>query len=466
MLSIKGTAYGRRAHPLPLGEFFQRYQEQDRLRRLTRVYALAFDVQPADGFVGVINTATVTVSGAVPGSTVTLTPATGAATSGNTAVANGSGVATFSALVLDTYAAAQTLTASAPGAVDAVSDAFVVAGGAQSQASIYDMALAMAAWPDTTPLAGDSLAINGASLGSYDWRKVAGNQTVSAFDSADWFTTTEDSRCAFVVVDGDLTINSGQTFRPAKRKLFTVLYVTGTLTVDGEISMSARGANHGAAAGNVAGADIRIFTGTAGGIANPQVPAAGGAGGVSVTYVGSPGSAGTNGGTGGGGSGAKQASDDLPGSGAAGTSFSGGAGAGAACAGGGGTPPESDDATPNGGAGSAGVGYFRQAGGGAGNPGGAGSAGGSAGGTGIGGVLIVICETLAGAGAISAAGVAGGDSAHGSGGGSGGGSVTILYGADSSTITPTAAGGAAGTAGNHSGGAGGAGTARKLEIGA
>lgn len=85
---------------------------------------LAFGTQPDDGFVGVA-LGTITVTGARPGATVTLTPATGSAT-GNTATANGSGVASFAALVLDTYAAAQTLTASAPGATDAVSDSFEV----------------------------------------------------------------------------------------------------------------------------------------------------------------------------------------------------------------------------------------------------------------------------------------------------------------------------------------------------
>lgn len=88
-----------------------------------RTYSLAFGTAPANGFVGVALDA-FTITGAVPGSTVTVTPATGAATSGNTATANASGVATFSALVLDTYAAAQTLTASSPGAVAVESDAF------------------------------------------------------------------------------------------------------------------------------------------------------------------------------------------------------------------------------------------------------------------------------------------------------------------------------------------------------
>lgn len=90
-----------------------------------KTFLLAFGAQPDDGFVGVATVAAITVTGAPPGSTVTLTPATGGA-SGNTAVSDGSGTASFAALVLDTYAAAQTLTASAPGAVAAVSDAFSV----------------------------------------------------------------------------------------------------------------------------------------------------------------------------------------------------------------------------------------------------------------------------------------------------------------------------------------------------
>ena len=87
-------------------------------------------------------------------------------------------------------------------------------------------------------------------------------------------------------MNGNLTINSGQTFIPSVRKLFTVLYVTGNLVVNGSISMTGRGANHsgtGSSGGATTAVDIRIGTGTFSAVVNPQIPAAGVAVGVSVS---------------------------------------------------------------------------------------------------------------------------------------------------------------------------------------
>jgi hypothetical protein len=356
----------------------------------------------------------------------------------------------------------------------------------------------------TTPTSGGTLSVNGVSFGSYDYSVKSGNQTVSSFTNSDWFTTTEDTRSSLIVVKGDLTINSGQTFTPSNRKLFTCIYVTGTLTVNGSISMTARGANH-SGTGNSGGATtagaIRLHTGTFSSVTNPQIPSSGGSGanGVSpaalnVGVGGATGTSGSAGGTGGGGSGASwQRNTTAPtfsGNASAGTSFSGGSGTGGA--GQDQTYPSGtrvgDNAIPNGGAGGDALAFEpahgggSDAAGGAGNPGGLGrtAAGGTPnqlkpannGGAGTGGVLIVFCNTLAGSGTISANGVSGGSATvldGPAGGGSGGGSVTVFYQSDSSSVTIQANGGPGGSSPNAngfntSGGAGGAGTARKLAL--
>lgn len=342
-------------------------------------------------------------------------------------------------------------------------------GGNQSYGSLQLMGsdIANNYYDQTGPSAGGTLTINSVSLGSYDFTVKNGNQTVSSFTTGDWFTTTKDTRSAIIVVNGNLTINSGQTFIPSVRKLFTMIYVKGNLTVNGSISMSARGSNHngtGDSGGSTSAGAIRLATGTFSGVSNPEVPAAGGAGGSSTTSSsGNAGSAGTNGGTGGGASGGTN-SNGPSGGGAAGTSFSGGAG-------GGGTesPSGGQAATANGGAGgcgrSANGGY--PAGGGAGNLGGYGGNGGNTlcnyndptanGQDGTGGVLVIFCTgTFSGSGSVVAAGANGGTGSGANGGGSGGGSITVFYGSDSGP-TPSASGGS-------NGGGGGAGTARKLAL--
>lgn len=311
----------------------------------------------------------------------------------------------------------------------------------------------------TTPLAGGALTINEEPVGSYDY-KVSGTTTISSFSTSEWFTSTEDTRSSWIIINGNLTINSGQTVIPSVRKLFTVIYVTGNLVVNGSISMRGRGANHsgtGNSGGATTEANIRIGTGTFGAVVNPQVPATGAEGGAVRTTTGANnGTAGTVGGSGGGGSG-YAFSGGTAGSGARGTSFSGGSGGGGAYGGTG------TNAVSNGGAGGNGS---QQTGslvtGGAGNPGGTLKSG--AGGDGTGGTLIVIVEgSLSGTGTISVNGI---DSTRFSGtvpgGGSGAGSLTVLFGTNpSSAVTVTATGGS-----GLSGGNGGNGTARKLALGA
>ena len=155
----------------------------------------------------------------------------------------------------------------------------VYPGGNQSYGSLQLMGADIADnyFSQTGPSAGGTLTINSVALGSYDFTVKNGNQTVSSFSTGDWFTSTKDTRSAIIVVNGNLTINSGQTFIPSVRKLFTMIYVKGNLTVNGSISMSARGSNHngsGDSGGATTAGAIRLATGTFSGVSNPQVPAA------------------------------------------------------------------------------------------------------------------------------------------------------------------------------------------------
>jgi len=341
----------------------------------------------------------------------------------------------------------------------------VFPGGNQSQSSIYVLSENMVtALNMSTPSYGGVLTINGISLGNYEYVVKQGSQTISAFTASDWFSTTYDTLSSFCVVNGNLTINSGQTFIPPVRKLFTVLFVNGNLTLNGSVSMTARGANH-SGSGNSGGAttagSILIKSGTHSGVVDPQIPAAGAAGGAGS---GGTGPVATGGATGGGGGGGRSGRNG----GAAGTSFSGGSGGGGDHDGGNSPAPTANGG--KGGDGSAVNGTTSNAGG-AGNPGGTGIYAGAAnGGDGTGGILIIIVKgTLSGSGTVVAEGSAGGNGGSSNsygvgGGGSGGGSITILSQADTSTITPSAAGGAGGGGKSNSGGSGGQGTARKLVL--
>ena len=310
-----------------------------------------------------------------------------------------------------------------------------------SYSSFEEVGKAMAVTATTSLTQNISTNINSTSIGNWDY-VIRDAETISSFSSATYFSGTTDTRGTFVTWKGDLTINSGQTFQPSGRKLWTVLYVDGDLTLNGGISMSQRGANHS----GTSAAAMRIVDGTYSSVSNAQVPAAGGA---QQTSNGSTGNSGTSGGTGGGGAGySGDPGRALGGYGAAGTSFTGGSG-------GGGVDGCTSHATANGGRGGNGCG--ERAGAGAGNPGGSGHAA-SNGGAGTGGVLIVICTgTITGGGTMTATGANGSCwSGSRSGGGSGGGSVTALVNTNSWSGTITANGGTS-CQGN-----GGSGTARIL----
>ena len=126
-----------------------------------------------------------------------------------------------------------------------------------------------------SPTAGGTLTLNGQNCGSYDYVLKRSDITLSSTPtSSDWFTSTKDTRSAIIGVAGNLTINSAAFLRPPDRKLFMAIYVDGDLTLNSTscISMTARGANH-SGAGNSGGAsvarEIRLATGTFGGVSNP-----------------------------------------------------------------------------------------------------------------------------------------------------------------------------------------------------
>jgi hypothetical protein len=320
----------------------------------------------------------------------------------------------------------------------------------------------------------------------------------------------------------NLTINAGHTLTTQNRCRGLLVYVAGDCTINGTLSMTARGAAvdptaSGSSDGNpVNSAGVTFWRRTASGtavfVANGTfgcgtaavtaeanqvsssgdatlftIQRAGAAGGATQNTgpnSGYPGNAGGNGSTGqsgGGGSGAGSGRADglgNGGAGGAGTCFSGGSGGGAG----------SNDSAPfnpthgapgaaNGGAGGdAGspIGANRASSGGAGNPAGAnevtsGSVSGS--GEGTGGLLILLVRgnlTVGASGVISANGVQAGAPSGASvddsaGGSSGGGNVVVLYGgALSNSGSLQADGGASATASgaglNVSGGAGGDGS--------
>lgn len=349
-----------------------------------------------------------------------------------------------------------------------------------SGASILAFARTLAAaFPSGTvaPTGGGALTINGLSAGSYEYAIRPGETVSSSWNEANYFSSTEDSVSSWIIFNGNVTVDasftSGAPLRPTKRKLFTVVYVTGNLTMNGVLSMTARGANHSA----TPAINIRLANGsysqtspTVVTITDPQIPASGGAGAASRSTTGAnTGTAGSSGGTGGGGGGYFFSSPvgSSVGTGSAGTCFSGGSGSGSTYVS---QVRSSENAGSNGGTGSAGANPDAQIGsGGAGNPGGLGYWIGASppsylyptinGESGTGGVLIVIVEgtlssSVGGATRFTANGSNGGTLGGVSGGGSGGGSVNIFY------KTLGTAPGITASAGNGAG----AGTARRFAL--
>lgn len=300
----------------------------------------------------------------------------------------------------------------------------------------------------------------------------------------------------------NLTINAGHMLTTQNRCRGLVIYVNGDCTINGTLSMTARGASVNPVAipatgirlvriksdgpgqtlaasdlgasgqGEVGAAwkNVEVFQrGALGSGKIYTIEKTGGAGGASIyfssqNYDGRLGNSGLTkqDGTGGGGSGT--ASGGTSGRGGAGTCYSGGAGGGGFSAGtdNNGSAGSGSD---TGGAGGNGVHTpyngitWAPAGGGAGNPGGAGANGngvGNPGQDGTGGLLVLLVKgnlTIGANGMIESRGSAGG-SAGRAGGSSGGGRILILRAGNySAANAPTAAGGAR----TDNGGIGGAG---------
>lgn len=351
-------------------------------------------------------------------------------------------------------------------------------GGGGTATSLFDRAVEISEAPSNlTPVPGGMVTNLGAVIGEHSYRIADGPVVIgSGWVPSDWFNAVEDVESSWIVIKGDLTIDAGVIFTPEVRKLFMMVYVTGDLILNGQISMTRRGANHSGdlySGGFTAPSDIYVKSGAI-------IPALGGEGGAwiqSDNATGRTGNALSGGSGGGGGGGTCWSSSYGPadaggGAGAQGTCFSGGPGGGGSRA----ASHELGDAGPNGGFGGPTPGDYA-----------AGGVGGSGAGNisptsrepygltgasrpgenGTGGTLIVaVAGSISGSGSLTSAGGKGGNSTGdaSAGGGSGGG--IVLQMTDSITKAATSvSGGARGTSGYRgSGGIGGAGTARTVPL--
>ena len=336
------------------------------------------------------------------------------------------------------------------------------AAGNQSFTNLDDFMQELSGLDTSLTDGGGALTLNGSSVGNYEYYSTTSNQTITTSTNMNtFFSNTKDTRSSIMVFGGNLTINSGAIFIPPVRKLFTAIYVAGNLVVNGQISMSARGANHsgtGDSGGYTAPAPIRMRSN------GETIPATGGSGaGRNTGSTGANGSAGgtaTRGSGGGGSGGHKYKHNSLNyggGAGASGTSFSSGGG-------GGGNDyftQTGGDAVANGGSGG---GNGGAAGGGAGNPSVTGYVQGSTADyhpNGTGGTLIIFCEgSLSGSGSCRARSHEGTTNIQQNlrgGGGAGGGIVQIFT--NSGSISTDVRYGSGAVAGDGDGGNGGQGAA-------
>lgn len=300
---------------------------------------------------------------------------------------------------------------------------------------------------------------------------------------------TADSIMCLYKYEGNLTINNDIKVTPQTRKKGFGIFVNGTLTNNGEISMTARGAS-------AVGQNVILYINEDN--SKEIIPAVGAVGGTEVyqnrdaVSSGNKGANGTDRMTGGGGSGTANSYSTehyaYSGRGGMGTSYSGGSGGGGShdghC-----NRIEAGNGSSNGGAGGAGNscpynGYSAAefiGGGGAGNSGGHGSysvhnaASGYIlnaindtykGQDGTGGLLMIYANDIQNNGSINSNGSQGGGGAA-AGGSSGGGSINIFYNNNySSNVTATveAIGGASVTGWRGQSGAGGAGTVTVCKI--
>jgi len=289
--------------------------------------------------------------------------------------------------------------------------------------------------------------------------------------------TTPDMYMLGVHYKGNLTINSGVTVTAAARKRGMIIIVDGDCNINGTLTMTNRGANTSVAtypslSDSERTQRILILQNND---VDLEIPAFGGLGALGKVGVGIGliGSNGVDGGTGGGGSGGCKIYDSgtpTSGTGAQGTSFSGGAGSGATFTYE--TPATGNAGTLYGGKGSDAYQDGGGGGGGAGNPTGIRN---KLGLNGTGGLLILIVLgslNIGSTGIVSANGCKGGGSdrdrySEPGGGGSGGGSVNIFsVGIFTNAGTVQALGGQGNGDDNvnYAGGSGGAGSIRVMQI--
>ena len=262
-------------------------------------------------------------------------------------------------------------------------------------------------------------------------------------------TENENAKSMVVLkVNGNLTIDEEAKLTAYASKngyggpKGMMIYCTGTLTNNGTISMTARGAK-------AEGQDVYLWKNSDN--SYEFVPAEGASGansvrittsgfwGVTFSIIGESGSNSINRQTAGGGSGAAIANGDdgygwtkttsISGAGASGTAYSGGTGGGAALGETLYSGYTSESGSVNGGKGGRSKSsYAGNAGSGAGNPGGTDGNDGSKGSNGTGGLLIIYANSLINNSNIEANGSNGGNGYKNAGGGSsGGGSINIFY---------------------------------------
>ena len=267
----------------------------------------------------------------------------------------------------------------------------------------------------------------------------------------------ESARNMIIVkVDGNLTINSGGILTVTSSQYGgpkgLIVYATGKLTNNGNITMTAKGAK-------AEGQNVYLWKNqdeTNG--KYEYISATGGAGGVAITGVGTAGeSTSLNTGsrkTGGGASGGGNALNS--GAGTYGTSYSGGTGGAGSCKywKNGSTNWNGYYVYYNGGVGeqnggAGGKSTSEYIGAGAGNPGVS---------NGTGGLLVVYANQILNTGTITSNGSNGGAGSYAGGGGSGGGTVNIFYKEDTTTLGTVMANGGIGGSGSVKGGVGGNGT--------
>ena len=288
-------------------------------------------------------------------------------------------------------------------------------------------------------------------------------------NTTDVATASENAKNMVVVkVEGDIIVNEGVTLTACKSdggfggpKGMTI-YCRGTITNNGTISMTERGAK-------ATGENVYLWQNEDG--TYEYVPAVGASGGGTQSPGRYSAAAGKTGGTasgratGGGGSGAAfrgATRVTYSGAGGAGTSYSGGAGSGAATyySTAGGASKYTAAGSSVGGAGSNALASHKPSGGGAGNPGGSGSV---AGGKGTGGLLIIYSNKIINNKDITAHGVSGGKSTYG-GGSSGGGSINVFYRESIENTGSIQANGGAPVGNTKAGGKGGQGTSTITQI--